>query len=142
MKRSGVILKVGGAISEGVGAILKRGGAILKRSGVISGNDAVVVVRGIILRSIFLLDEVEFRQNSKNSSILHSTYDVRNGSRKVSTESLKLVCATCQSRSTDRSPRHLWSIPDKASQNIFTQNFLAQTDKRFSSYGFTKFGLE
>jgi hypothetical protein len=39
---------------------------------------------------------------------------------------------------------HNWLVDpkdlDKASQNTFPQNFLAQTDERFPSYGPSKFG--
>jgi hypothetical protein len=44
-------------------------------------------------------------------------------------------------QSTGRSLRHLWSIPDKASQNAFQLKVSAQTDKPLLSYGLSKSGL-
>jgi hypothetical protein len=51
-----------------------------------------------------------------------------------------LACATRQSRLTGRSPRRLWSILDKSSQDTFPQKISAQTDERFPSHGLSKFG--
>jgi hypothetical protein len=54
--------------------------------------------------------------------------------------SLGLACSMCRSRSTGRSPRPLWYISYRVGQNTLPQQISAQTDERFPSYGFSKFG--